>query len=492
MEYKNNVFEKRALEKILDDVLEKKLGEVDVNNVFDKTLIHPKITGIAGDVIEQSVIGYEANSIQEPDLIVDDKSVELKTTGIRKSKKEGVNYEAKEPMTITAVSPEKIIFQNFEESSFWHKLKNILLVYYLYDSESTVKASEYSRFPIKGYQFHDFTNEEKEMLRNDWTIIKDFIHKLHVEHEIPEVEYSRISSELRSKLMLIDTSPKWPNRPRFRLKRATVSTIVQKHFGKKLEQLPKRYTSFFEIDNQLKEIANKYRGKSIEELISPQMFNIFVKLNKKDDVSKSVAEQIVTHMFGANAKKLGKIELFSKLGIIPKTITQTINGKRTEDMKFFSVNFDEWLLKNQVFEESTLYSDFSSNQFLFIIFEEPSANAKLLDNKFLGFKRFIFDEKFIEEDVKKCWEEVREKVFSDTLEERNEYKKNGELIINKKGTVSTSINFPKSKTHNVFLRGSGNDSRDKNLVLNDISMYRQNVWIKGSSIITMLKSVDYI
>ncbi|MEJ7307116.1 MutH/Sau3AI family endonuclease, partial [Staphylococcus epidermidis] len=96
----------------------------DVNNVFAKTLIHPKITGIAGDVIEQSVIGYEANIMQEPDLIVDGKSVELKTIGIRKSKKEGMNFEAKEPMTITAVSPEKLIFQNFEESSFWHKLKN--------------------------------------------------------------------------------------------------------------------------------------------------------------------------------------------------------------------------------------------------------------------------------------------------------------------------------------------------------------------------------
>ncbi|MDW4135932.1 MutH/Sau3AI family endonuclease [Staphylococcus saprophyticus] len=439
--------------------------------MFAKTLIHPKITGIAGDVIEQSVIGYEANIMQEPDLIVDGKSVELKTIGIRKSKKEGMNFEAKEPMTITAVSPEKLIFQNFEESSFWHKLKNILLVYYLYDSESTVKAAEYSRFPIKGYQFHDFTNEEKEMLRNDWTIIKDFICKLHLEHEVPEDEYSRISSELRSKLLLIDTSPKWPNRPRFRLKRATVTTIVQKHFGKKLEQLPKRYSSYFEIDNQLNEIANKYRGKTIEELISPQMFNITVKLNNQGDVSKSIAEQIVTRMFGANEKKL---------------------GKRTEDMKLFAANFDEWLLENQIFEESTLYSDFSSNQFLFIIFEEPSANAKLLENKFLGFKRFVFDEKFIEEDVKKCWEEVREKIFSDKLVERNEYKKNGELIINKNGTVSTSINFPKSKTHNVFLRGSGNDSRDKKLILNGISMYRQNVWIKGSSIISMLNSVDYI
>lgn len=218
MKYKNNVFEKNQLEKTLEDVLEKTLGEVDVNNVFDRALKHPKITGIAGDVIEQSVIGYKANSKQEPDLIVNGKSVELKTIGIRNSKKDGVNYEAKEPMTITAVSPEKIIFQNFEESSFWHKLNNILLVYYLYDSESTVKASEYSRFLIKGYQFHNFTNEEKEMLRNDWTVIKDFIYNLHLEHDIPEFEYSRISSELRSKLMLIDTSPKWPNRPRFRLK----------------------------------------------------------------------------------------------------------------------------------------------------------------------------------------------------------------------------------------------------------------------------------
>lgn len=492
MKYENNVFEKFKLEKILEDILGKTLGEVDVNNVFDRTLKHPKITGIAGDVIEQSVIGYKANSKQEPDLIVDGKSVELKTTGIRKSKKDGVNYEAKEPMTITAVSPEKIISQKFEESSFWHKLNNILLVYYLYDSESTVKASEYSRFLIKGYQFHNFTNEEKEMLRNDWTVIKDFINKLNLEHDIPEVEYSRISSELRSKLMLIDTSPKWPNRPRFRLKRATVSTIVQKHFGEKLEQLPKRYTSFFEIDNKLNEIANKYRGKTIEELISPQMFNIPTRMNKKGDVGKSVAEQIVTRMFGVNEKKIGKIELFSKLGIIPKTVTQTMDGKRTEDMKFFAVDFDEWLLEDQVFEESNVYSDFSSNHFLFIVFEEPSANAKLLDNKFLGFKRFIFDENFIEEDVKKCWDEVREKVFMNTLKEQNEYKKNGELIINKNGTISTSINFPKSKTHNVFLRGSGNDSRDKKLELNGISMYRQNVWVKGSSIINMLESVDYI
>lgn len=38
--------------------MNKTLGQVDVNNVFARTITHPKITGIAGDVVEQSILGY--------------------------------------------------------------------------------------------------------------------------------------------------------------------------------------------------------------------------------------------------------------------------------------------------------------------------------------------------------------------------------------------------------------------------------------------------
>ena len=71
--------------------------------------INPKITGIAGDVIEQSVFGYDANSDSSPDLNIDGILTELKTTGIRISKKNPKEYEAKEPMSITGVSPNVII-----------------------------------------------------------------------------------------------------------------------------------------------------------------------------------------------------------------------------------------------------------------------------------------------------------------------------------------------------------------------------------------------
>ena len=73
--------------RILNSVTNKTLGEVDINHVFDRAMTNPKITGIAGDVIEQSVLGYPSDSDQRPDLEIDGVLFELKTTGIRENKK---------------------------------------------------------------------------------------------------------------------------------------------------------------------------------------------------------------------------------------------------------------------------------------------------------------------------------------------------------------------------------------------------------------------
>ncbi|AGY82629.1 MutH/Sau3AI family endonuclease [Carnobacterium inhibens] len=486
-----HVFAKDELEDILDSTIGKTLGDVDRNNVFYKTVKHPKITGIAGSVVEESVLGYPADSYQKPDLYVDGKDVEVKTTGLRRVKK-SVNgeLEAKEPMSVTAVSPKKIVYESFENSSFWHKLERLLLVYYLYDSEVTVPASEYAKFPIVGYDFFEFDSLDREKLKNDWEIVRSFINNLQLVHQDPTEHYPRISSELRSQLMLIDTAPKWPNPPRFRLKRSTVTTMVQKSFGKKFEQLEQEYNTYEELDEQLKQFTKQYKNKTIQELL--QILNIPIKSNQIGDVSKSVTEQIVTRMFGAKSKKIGKIELFSEIGLIAKTITQTKQGTRTEDTKLFKVDFDEWLDEKINFEDSSLYSDFSERQFLFIIFQEQDKSEKLLTNKFLGFKRVIFSEEFIENQVKSIWGDVRSKFFSNSLREEVMLNKNGKPVINKNGTIKTSVNFPKSKDYDVFFRGTGRDSSDKTITIKGIDMYKQNVWIKGSVINEMLNSVDFL
>ena len=209
---KGHFFHREELEYILDCALNKTLGEVDEKHVFDKTKRNPKITGIAGDVIEQSVLGFPADNLQRPDLDVGGVATELKTTGIRLSKKDNKKYEAKEPMSITAVSPGRIVSEQFPTSKFWHKLQHMLLVYYHYASAKTVKAAEYADFYIRGYEFHEFDEADEAILRNDWELVRDFILEIQRTFAEPESQYPRLSSELRDKLAYIDTAPKWPNR----------------------------------------------------------------------------------------------------------------------------------------------------------------------------------------------------------------------------------------------------------------------------------------
>ena len=103
MSDKEYAFVRVELEEKLESVRNKTLGEVDTANVFAITETNPKVTGIAGDVIEQSILGYPPDSRQQPDILVDGVPTEVKTTGLRPAK-QGKGLEAKEPMSITAVS----------------------------------------------------------------------------------------------------------------------------------------------------------------------------------------------------------------------------------------------------------------------------------------------------------------------------------------------------------------------------------------------------
>ncbi|MFT9012436.1 MutH/Sau3AI family endonuclease, partial [Liquorilactobacillus mali] len=394
--------------------------------------------------------------------------------------------EAKEPMSITAVSPESIVSENFSDSMFWHKLENLLLVYYHYDSDKTVKSWEYCKFKIKGYEFHKFSKEDEDRLKKDWLKVQEFIRSAQKYCKNPEDRYPQLGSTLRKNLMLIDTAPKWPHRPRFRLKRSTVTAIIRSYFGKKYDTLPQSYSSFDDIDSKLSDLTLKYSGKTIEELLN--IFRLSDSPNKKS--KKAIAEEIVVKMFGGKAKKLNKIEVFDKTGLTLKTLTQTATGLRTEDTKLFQINFND-LTSEDIFENSQFFSYFSERQFLFILFEEPSNNATLLKNKFLGFKRLTFSDDFIDKYVRNVWTHTRNLILKNKLREYFVYK-NGKAVVNKTGIKKTKLNFLKSASSPVFLRGSGNNSLKKPLVLNNIHMYNQWIWIRGRTLVELLSKEKFI
>ena len=113
------IFSKDHLIAILDSTIDKTLGELDVKDVFRIARDNPKVKGIAGMVIEQSVLGYDADPKQDCDILVDGVEVEVKSTGIILEKNgKHEEFAAKEPMSITAVSPDCIVGETFLESHF--------------------------------------------------------------------------------------------------------------------------------------------------------------------------------------------------------------------------------------------------------------------------------------------------------------------------------------------------------------------------------------
>ena len=476
------IFTRKQVDDLLKATIGKTLLEIDKAQLFAHHEGRDKVKGIAGDIIEESVLGCKKDSKQEPDILVDGVLTELKTTGLVKPKKTDSPYvyECKEPVSITAVSIPVIVNEEFETSNFWHKLAHMLWVYYWYKSPVTVKLDGYKDFPVLGYQFYEFSEDDKVLLRQDWLLVRDFLIVIHRDYHTQaerDKQYPRLSHELRGQLMLIDTAPKFPNSPRFRLKRAYATVIADQYFSKKhFEKLSESISKYTDIDRKCQLMTQKYKGKTFSQIALELGVNIDMEV-------KNFAECAVVKMFGGKANKLNDIEDFAKIGIIAKSVPLLSDGKGKEDMKLFLPDLVDWT-KETEFEDSAIYDYFAGHHFLFIIYKYVGN-----DVVFEGFKRVFFDEKFIMDNVKKTWDDVRNLIINKKLKIEKKTKKDGTVRVNKSGTIMESPNFPKLSTHKVFIRGGASQSLDKykTLEINGLKMLPQYVWLDKKYVQELIK-----
>lgn len=483
------IFTRQEIDGLLSASIGKTLEQVDKAGLFIQHEGKSKVTGIAGDIIEISVLGCGRDTKQEPDIIVDGMQVELKTTGLIKPKKKDspYQYECKEPVSITAVSIPVIVNEEFETSNFWHKLAHVLWVYYWYNSPMTVKLDGYKNFPILGFQFYEFDETDRIRLKQDWLLVRDFlivIHRNYPSQAEREMQYPRLSSELRSQLMLIDTAPKYPNPPRFRLKRTFATVIANAYFTKeKLEKLKTPITKYADIDAKCKELTKLYAGKTFAEIAK--------SLDLPLGSAKNFAELVVLKMFGSNANSLNQIDDFVKIGLIAKSLPLKHTGVPKESMKMFMPDFKEWASEVS-FEESFLLDYFQEHQFLFIVYQyKDKAEKNVSSIEFVGFKRVMITDEFIDTEVKKCWMEVRSLINDNRLEIIKKFRKDGTPIINpQSGVQQESPNFPKEVDYDVFLRGSATDSSDKHktLEINGLRMLPQEIWLSKRATLDFYKN----
>lgn len=479
----SRIFTHQQIDDLLTAATGKTLLQVDKAKLFAHHDGRDKVKGIAGDIIEESVLGCKKDSKQEPDILVDGILTEVKTTGMIKPKKKDSPYvyECKEPVSVTAVSIPIIVNEEFETSNFWHKLAHMLWVYYWYKSPVTVKLEGYKDFPILGYHFYEFSEGDKVLLRQDWLLVRDFLIVIHRDYhtkEEREKQYPRLSHELRGQLMLIDTAPKFPNSPRFRLKRAYATVIADQFFSKKkFEKLVEGINRYADIDRKCQLMTQKYKGMTFRQIA--QELNVDINLDVKN-----FAESAVVKMFGGHVSKLNDIEDFAKIGVIAKSVPLKANGKGKEDMKLFLPNLVDWT-KETEFEESAIYEYFAGHHFIFIIYQHEGKNVV-----FEGFKRIFFDEQFIMENVKQTWDDVRSLIMNKKLRIIRKKNKEGNYIINKSGSYMESPNFPKKATHKVFVRGGATTSENKykTLEINGLKMIPQSIWLSRDVVKSLIEN----
>lgn len=329
-----------------------------------------------------------------------------------------------------------------------------MIVFYEYKSYEIVPASGYSQFPIVDYCYNSFSDEEKAKLQNDWELVRDHLQKVYEEYPDTALRNEQLvgfTHVLRPNLLLIELVPGFKRKatgsyqkPRYRLKKTFVDYIVRGHFDKSRTQneivLKDSFSSFAQLDARCHALSLQYKGKTIAEL--KEMLGITTS-------TKDMAAICVIHMFGTDCKKLNQISDFAKVGIIAKTITITPQGGRTEDMKLKHIDFEEWADRDADFEDSDVYDYFCEHSFLCPIFCEHDSKDQS-KTTFEGFKRFAFDDEFIENEVRRTWEDSRRLIHNNELEWEYEYDKQGNKRINSSGACSGAPNFPKSSEYKVF------------------------------------------
>ena len=437
--------------------------------------------GRIGAVIEQSVLGYPADSDRRPDIVIDGQPWEVKATGLVEGARGG--WRAKEPMSITAVAPEGIVTESFTTSAFWHKAARLLVVYYLYVRPGKGVAVEYAGFEFKGYDLHTWREVDRCRLEADWTVVRDFV-RTALEGDI-DAEMPNLSTLVNPQLLYLDTSPKWPNRPRFRLKASLVTQMARERLDDSMRMIPEQgeLSSMNALKVHLHEIAETYSVQTLEDLAA--QFDLPLK-TKTGRENKSLAEQVVVRLFTGHVGKISQVPLFTKAGLAFKTMTLTPTGGRTEDMKLNpSIDFDELCDPSVEFEDSAFAAPFLDSTMVVAVLEERYRDCPLCRCRFMGFKTLWLGTYL--DAARALWDGMRDLVFNDGLVDVPVLKRDGTpRVTPKTGIPMTTPNWPKSRDGVLFVRGTGTDANDKPVDVNGVRMYRQNVWIKGRELTSQL------
>lgn len=379
------VISKSAIGKSVNDILNEELITIEDENALNK--------GGLGQYIEQYLFGIDNNSESEPDFMP--AGIELKVTPYKKIK--GGKLSAKERLVLNIIDFMTEYKNEFKTSHFWFKNNTIQLLWYLWEPNKDNKDLRITHEKLLELA----KNEDLEQIEEDWNYIIQKI-KDGKAHEISEADTMYLGACTKGANASSKREQPFNDilamQRAFCFKTSYMTQLVRKYIGdySDVEKVLKGTTDSF--DRFVKEVVDKYKGKSQKELMKE--FNI-------DSKAKNINSMIISRMFNVKSK-LADTEEFQKANIIPKTIRIEENGRIKESISFPAFKYTE-LLK-QDWEDCDLREQLETTKYMFFVFKKVQG-----EYIFKGIKLWNMPETDIESSVMEMWKKTYNAIRSGNI-----------------------------------------------------------------------------
>jgi DNA mismatch repair protein MutH len=327
-------------------------GMHDINHRLDNS----NNKGNLGQIIEEGFFGFNVNSRAEADF--KEAEIELKVTGYIKNK--NLTYSAKERLVLNMIDYMCEDLNVFEQSSFWKKNKQLLIVFYLYENTKHLKD-----FMIHHVLYWNYNEKDIKIIRQDWLKIVKKI-KSGEAHLISEGDTLYLGACRKgnkdSKKVHQPFSHILAEKRAFTLKNGYMTYLLRNHTienNQTFEEIIKDTDILDEMtfEQYLISKVSAFYGQSIENL--RRRFDI-------ESTSKSINQMIISKILNIK-HDIEKSEELIKGGYRVKTIRTNQNGKVKESMSFPKFNFVN--LSQETWEESYTREMFYGSRFMFIVFK---------------------------------------------------------------------------------------------------------------------------
>lgn len=349
----------------------KMLKERTLRDICGSEIIRHNYVGKGnyGQILEKFYFGYEPNSRSEPDF--SEIGMELKTSPLKllKSKK----YRSKERLVLNIINYFEVVNQQFEDSDFWKKNANILMIFYLHQAGYDILD-----YLIKLVDEWNFPSTDLEIIKKDWKLIKQKIAdgKAHELSEGDTFYLGACTKGANASSVRKQPFSDIPAKQRaYSLKQGYVNHIIASIANDPSGVYGKLIPSIAVAKEQtIEEVVfskfKPYYGKTIEQILNSTK----VQLNTK---AKSFYANLTKAILGIELDK--EIEEFEKAEIIVKTIRLKENNLPKEDISFPTFKYEE--IVNEEWEDSN-FKDILEHKFLFIFFQFENEQLVLRKVKF--------------------------------------------------------------------------------------------------------------